>query len=306
VTLFTEPGEREKNQKIPWGESFPLLQKMDCGRIAEATQTYIGEGSAGAVYRVTIDGQECAVKDQPFRDNTHIYGEALREAVLLSSITHPYIIKLYHICTQDGRLKMVLEAGSENLEQWLSRESRDILERQEVAEYIEYTLQFLHEVGLYHNDLHLTNVVLVDGIPKLIDFGYSSPLPGRFRDDFWKKDLQLSTSPVAYNCPDGQFFHRTPLREVHSFPEAFKDLQFESETAHQMYDEACRLTASVQLEVGDDLTFRAALYCWALILRMDGGGDLTPDLFLVESEYNPEQLLDTVELLCLTLDFQLL
>jgi serine/threonine protein kinase len=281
---------------------------MDCDLIVASVQSHIGTGEGGAVYKVVLDHQEYAVKEQPFRSTDHIYGEAFREAVILSSISHPYIIGLHHTCLKDDRLKLVLELGAGNLGDWLNNvmDPPSPEEKKVVGEYIECAVDFLHKLGVYHNDLHLQNVVLVEGIPKLIDFGYSSPIEGRFADNMWQAELELVETSLTDHYPEGHFYSRPQLRTDITPPLIFETLKDESVIAGQMYDGAMRLVGKLDLDIDDDLLFRACLYCWALLLNMGDYEGLTTEVFLTDSEYTGSNLLDTVELICITLNFQLL
>ena len=144
--------------------------------------SYLGKGYTGEVHGVTLDGVNYAVKDQPFRGTDRISAVALREAVALSSLIHPNIIHLYHLCADNGRLILIMEAGQETLKQWITRDHSPLL-AMKVASQIKCTIQFLHMNGLYHNDLLSTNIVMVDDSSTrttLRDIRENMPLTGIF------------------------------------------------------------------------------------------------------------------------------
>ena len=73
----------------------------------------------------------------------------------------------------------IMEKGEEDLRTILKEEKIGIEERKKIAEGILYGMIYLEKIGIVHYDLKLENVLMVDGIPKIIDFGLVCEKTGR-------------------------------------------------------------------------------------------------------------------------------
>ena len=73
----------------------------------------------------------------------------------------------------------IMEKAGEDLRTVLKEEKIDIEERKKIAEGILNGFNYLTKIGIWHLDLKLENVLLVDGIPKIIDYGLVRELTGR-------------------------------------------------------------------------------------------------------------------------------
>ena len=65
----------------------------------------------------------------------------------------------------------IMEKADEDLRTVLKDEKIGIEKRKKIAEGIFDGLVYLGEIGIYHFDRKLENVLLINGIPKIIDFG---------------------------------------------------------------------------------------------------------------------------------------
>jgi tRNA A-37 threonylcarbamoyl transferase component Bud32 len=61
----------------------------------------------------------------------------------------------------------------------LKEEKIGIEERKKIAEGISNGWEYLEEIGIYHYDLKMENILIVGGIPKIVDFGLVFEATGR-------------------------------------------------------------------------------------------------------------------------------
>jgi serine/threonine protein kinase len=72
-----------------------------------------------------------------------------------------------------------MEKGGEDLRTILKEEKIGIEERKKIAEGIWNGWNYLAKIGIYHCDLKMENILIVDGFPKIIDFGLVCEMTGR-------------------------------------------------------------------------------------------------------------------------------
>ena len=73
----------------------------------------------------------------------------------------------------------IMEKGEEDLRKILKEEKIEIVERKKIAEGILDGFIYLTKIGIRHYDRKLENILLLDGIPKIIDFGLVYEESGR-------------------------------------------------------------------------------------------------------------------------------
>ena len=142
----------------------------------------IGEGGMGAVYRGRdlVTSAAVAVKVVQAGSINELDGlyRFLREAQALASLTHPAIVRSFHIdVADDGRLFQVMELVSgETLQARLDREGPlPIPVAARLGAVLADALANAHEAGIVHRDVKPANVMLTTTSPgiKLLDFGVS-------------------------------------------------------------------------------------------------------------------------------------
>ena len=72
-----------------------------------------------------------------------------------------------------------MEKADEDLRTVLKEEKIGLEKRKKIAEGILDGFLFLKEIGIVHCDRKLENILLVNGIPKIIDFGLITEQTGR-------------------------------------------------------------------------------------------------------------------------------
>ena len=73
----------------------------------------------------------------------------------------------------------IMEKGEEDLRKILKEEKIEIEERKKIAKGIKNGNRYLEKIGIVHFDLKMENILMVGGIPKIIDFGLVQELSGR-------------------------------------------------------------------------------------------------------------------------------
>lgn len=160
----------------------------------------IGEGGMGQVYlgfHLTL-GLDLAVKvlDPALRLRADSQERLLREGLVLASIQHENVVKVYHCDrTTDGQLFIVMELlRGENLRQLRARFGAiDALDVVKMGLQICRALEVAHACGVIHRDITPSNVMVLhepEGLVKVIDFGIC-----RLLDTFHARHSQRFAAP---------------------------------------------------------------------------------------------------------------
>jgi len=145
-------------------------------------QARIGEGGMGAVYRARdlVTSGAVAVKVVQAGSVNELDGlyRFLREAQALASLTHPAIVRSFHVdVADDGRLFQIMElVAGETLQAWLDREGPlRVPTAARLGAVLADALANAHAAGVVHRDVKPANVMLTSVSPgiKLLDFGVS-------------------------------------------------------------------------------------------------------------------------------------
>ena len=73
----------------------------------------------------------------------------------------------------------IMERAGEDLRKILKEEKVGIDERKKIAKGIANGFVYLNKIGINHFDRKLENILLLNGIPKIIDFGLVYEISGR-------------------------------------------------------------------------------------------------------------------------------
>ena len=160
---------------------------LQSSRGASLVGSLIGDGQSGSVY-------ECVGPfDQPFalkmlRPANKAYqvvkDEWSREMLRLESFRHPNIVYIHDAFEHNYLFYLALERCDTSLRSLLGTPMTPELVL-ELARQLLMTLQYLHDSGLVHADLHAGNVLLTQvathPIVKLTDFGIAHQLEGQER-----------------------------------------------------------------------------------------------------------------------------
>ncbi|XP_047312630.1 probable LRR receptor-like serine/threonine-protein kinase At1g53430 [Impatiens glandulifera] len=141
----------------------------------------IGEGGFGPVYKgILLDGTVVAVKQLSSKSKQG-NREFLNEIGMISTLRHPYLVRLHGCCIEGNQLLLVYEYMENNsLASSLfgtddGRLFLDWSTRYKICIGIARGLAFLHEesrLKIVHRDIKATNVLLDKDLnPKISDFG---------------------------------------------------------------------------------------------------------------------------------------
>lgn len=140
----------------------------------------IGRGGMGVVYKARqphLNNREIALKTVDFLDTNNSYFIArLRDEIqALAQFRHNSIVAIYDVGIFQGRVAFTMELGDHDLkthtqgkpypdQRWVAREIRKLAT----------ALQMAHDLGIIHQDLKPSNVLVMDdGTLKISDFGLS-------------------------------------------------------------------------------------------------------------------------------------
>lgn len=109
------------------------------------------------------------------RDSAWIPREVLGETLIMEQIPkqpHPNIIH-YHGCrVRRGRITaIILEPLDWTLSAYIDEPGFAWLDKARSLTAMESAVEYLHSLGLAHNDINPDNIMIKDGMPVLIDFG---------------------------------------------------------------------------------------------------------------------------------------
>lgn len=100
------------------------------------------------------------------------------EALVLSKCDHPNIVELENIIYLNGKdynngIHIILKLQKDNLMDLIYKKVLNNKEKINILTQIVSGLKYLHDNNIYHLDLKSENIMLTDGVCKIIDFGAS-------------------------------------------------------------------------------------------------------------------------------------
>lgn len=191
----------------------------------------IGVGGMGEVYRASDPkiGRDVAIKVLPadFASNAERVERLEREARAAGSLSHPNILSIYDVDSQDGTYFVVSELlVGEELRDRLNEGSIPLRKTIDYAQQIVSGLAAAHERGIVHRDLKPENIFITkDDRVKILDFGLaklreaSTDMHGS--EDATKKALTdpgIVMGTVGYMSPEQVRGHAADQRsDIFSF-----------------------------------------------------------------------------------------
>jgi serine/threonine protein kinase len=101
-----------------------------------------------------------------------------QEARAAAQVAHPNACRIYDISEEQDRLVLVMEfIEGESLARRIERGSLPAQEAGQIALALLSALEAFHKKGIVHRDLKPGNIVLSNGITKLLDFGIAKHVP---------------------------------------------------------------------------------------------------------------------------------
>ena len=162
----------------------------------------VGSGGMGEVYRATDSrlGREVAVKvvSKQLIDDPGALARFEREARVVASLSHPNIVALHDVGTEDGLAFAVMELlDGEPLDRCIGSEGVPWTQALDIAASIADALACAHNRGVVHRDLKPANIVVArDGLVKVLDFGLA-------RQERFQTDAQTIIGSVAGETQPG-------------------------------------------------------------------------------------------------------
>ncbi|KAL3526716.1 hypothetical protein ACH5RR_011372 [Cinchona calisaya] len=181
----------------------------------------LGTGAYGTVYAGKLHNDEwVAIKKIKHRDHESVE-QVMNEIKLLSSVSHPNLVRLLGCCIEQGEQILVYEfMPNGTLSQHLQRERGPVLPwtiRLTIATETAHAIAHLHSAltpPIYHRDIKSSNI--------LIDYNYRSKVADFGLSRFgMTDDSHISTAPQGtpgYLDPQyHQNFHLSDKSDVYSF-----------------------------------------------------------------------------------------
>ena len=134
----------------------------------------LGEGLHGWVYKVTREGKEYALKK--FRKE---FPFTLREYNFTQRIDHPNVVK-YELIGEDGLISPLMET--------FQPEMLTLEEKKLITEEIFQGVLAIRAAGIAHNDLHLNNILVLNGTTIINDFSNAQEITN---NDIDRDDIKM-------------------------------------------------------------------------------------------------------------------
>jgi len=137
---------------------------------------YLGGGGMGMVYKAedTKLGRFAALKFLPLSlgNDATARERFLREARAASVLDHPNICTVYEIGDERGQsyISMAFYEG-QTIEKLISRGPLDVDLTVQISSEMCSGLSVAHAKGIVHRDMKPANVIVTDGVTKILDFG---------------------------------------------------------------------------------------------------------------------------------------
>jgi serine/threonine protein kinase len=141
----------------------------------------VGEGGMGVVYKAEDQRLQrfVALKViREFKGDSSRRSRFWQEARAAAQVAHPNACRIYDISEEQDRLVLVMEfIEGESLARRIERGSLPAQEAGQIALALLSALEAFHKKGIVHRDLKPGNIVLSNGITKLLDFGIAKHVP---------------------------------------------------------------------------------------------------------------------------------
>ncbi|KAK6506487.1 hypothetical protein TWF506_011394 [Arthrobotrys conoides] len=148
---------------------------------------------------------------EELRGTSYIPDALLEETLIMEQISktpHPNIVGYYGCRVRRGRITaIVLERLDQTLTQHASTPNRPRLDKDNFLGALESTVEYLHSLGLAHNDINPDNIMIKDGMPVLIDFGGCQPFGKRITSngtEGWREELFFTSEKKHDNYALGK------------------------------------------------------------------------------------------------------
>ena len=167
----------------------------------------VGRGGMSTVYEAEDRrmGRSVAVKvlAPPFgstHDDVHaLRSRMMREARAIAALSHPNIVTIYDVGTENGQDYLVMEyLKGETLRERMKGAPLSLTEVSGVLSQVAAALDTVHAAGIVHRDLKPSNImILPSGQVKLMDFGVA-----RHQDDTMVTQVGMIVGTPTFMAPE--------------------------------------------------------------------------------------------------------
>ncbi len=133
---------------------------------------------------------------ETMKGTNYIPKAVLDETVIMEQISkspHPHIVRYYGCRVKRGRITAILlEPLDQTLAQYASTRDFQQLDKVRFVEALESAVEYVHSMGLAHNDINPDNIMVKERMPVLIDFGSCQPFGERLQSlgtEGWYEEL---------------------------------------------------------------------------------------------------------------------
>lgn len=136
----------------------------------------LGRGGMAVVYRARQKRLDRPVALKVLREGIYASEQELarfrNEALLMARLQHPNILQVYDVGEYEGLNYLAMEyAADGSLQQWLKGRRLPLLQAVRLVLALARAVGAAHQQGITHRDLKPGNILVVNGVPKVADFG---------------------------------------------------------------------------------------------------------------------------------------
>lgn len=167
----------------------------------------VGSGGMGSVYTAKHQNMNRVVALKFLHrtlDDPIALERFRREATILGTLKHRNIVACYEMGMWDRQLFVVMELlRGESLHDLLEKRGKlPPAEAIDIAKQIAEGLKCAHANGIVHRDVKPSNIMIIDGVAKIVDFGLAK-LPTPSSSDVMKlTDTGYAVGTVLYMSPE--------------------------------------------------------------------------------------------------------
>jgi male germ cell-associated kinase len=170
----------------------------------------LGDGTFGKVTKAVNKKTNEVVAIKAMKQKFYSWEEcmSLREVKSLRKINHENIVKLKEVIRMNNELYFVFEYCEKNLYQVL-KESNNNMDLDDIKCTMYQMLQglaYIHKNGFFHRDMKLENVLMIDNVVKIADFGLAREIRSKppytdYVSTRWYRAPELLLRSTVYNSP---------------------------------------------------------------------------------------------------------